>query len=227
MSDLPIDLPPATGSLLAAAFDREGKISRCLETLGPIADRDVVVIGGGTAEIARLAEAGVRATNVKTMPGDDSQALPDGGADAIVTSWAGFRGVEPAALAEADRILRPGGKLLVVHDYGRDDVSRLRGDRPEYGAWSRRNGPFLANGFRMRVLHCFWTFDTIEVARSFLAEAFGPEGEAVGAGLKRPRLTWNVAVYHRAKDGAMEPPTGAPAASEVPGAISAEGRARP
>ena len=227
MSDLPIELPPAIASLLAAALDREGKIGRCLETLGPIAERDVVVIGGGPAEIARLAEAGVRTTNVKTIPGDESLALPDRSADAIVTSWAGFRGVEPAALAEADRILRPGGKLLVVQDYGRDDVSRLRGDLPEYGAWSRRNGPYLTNGFRMRVLHCFWTFDTIEDARSFLAEAFGPEGEALGAGLKRPRLTWNVAVYHRARNGAWPPATDVAAASEVPGATTAERRARP
>ena len=73
-------------------------------------------------------------------------------------------------------MLRPGGRLLVVHDYGRDDVSRLRGDLPEYGPWSRRDGPFLADGFKVRVVHCFWTFDSTRGAAAFLDAAFGDAG---------------------------------------------------
>lgn len=201
VADLPLTLPAATSGLLAAALDREGKILRALEALGPISDRDILVVGGGPTEIERLKTAGARVSAVGAIPGKAARAVADRSADAIVSAWAGFRGVDPAALAEADRILRPGGRLLVVHDYGRDDVSRLRGDLPEYGAWSRRNGPYLTNGFRVRVLHCFWTFETIEAARAFLAESFGADGEALGTGLKRPRLTWNVAVYHRTKGG--------------------------
>ena len=199
VADLPLSLPAVTSGLLAAALDREGKILRALEALGPISGRDVLVVGGGPAELDRLKTAGARVTSVDSIPGDAARLIADGSADAIVTAWSSFRGVDPAALAEADRILKPGGRLLVVHDYGRDDVSRLRGDLPEYGAWSRRNGPYLTNGFRVRVLHCFWTFDTIEAAQAFLAESFGGDGEAMGAGLKRPRLTWNVAIYHRTK----------------------------
>lgn len=201
VADLPLKLSATTSGVLATALDREGKILRALEALGPISGRDVLVVGGGPAEIERLTTAGARVSEVDAIPGKAARAVADRSADAIVTAWAGFRGVDPAALAEADRILRPGGRLLVVHDYGRDDVSRLRGDLPEYGAWSRRNGPYLTNGFRMRVLHCFWTFETIEAAQVFLAESFGADGEALGAGLKRPRLTWNVAVYHRTKGG--------------------------
>ena len=201
VADLPLSLPAASSRLLAAALDREGKIVRAIEALGPISNRDVVVVGGGPAEIERLTATGARVSSVDSIPGDLAESLPDGSADVIVTAWSGFRGVGQAALAEADRILRAGGRLLVIHDYGRDDVSRLRGDLPEYGAWSRRNGPYLTNGFRVRVLHCFWTFDTIDEAQAFLVEAFGADGEALGAGLKRPRLTWNVAVYHRTKGG--------------------------
>ena len=51
---------------------------------------------------------------------------PDGSLDAIVSLWSGFRGVDEAALAEVDRVLAPDGRLLVVHDYGRDEVSVLR-----------------------------------------------------------------------------------------------------
>jgi SAM-dependent methyltransferase len=199
VSDLPFSLPPGPAVALASAVDRERKIDRALEALGPLVDRDVAFVGAGPDEIARWTAAGARAAALESLVGDAARELPDASADAIVCAWSGFRGVDAAELAAADRILRPGGRLIVVHDYGRDDVSRLRGELPEYGEWSRRDGPFLSNGFRVRVVHSFWTFDTLEAARGFLAEAFGPAGVALGADLKRPRLTWNVALYHRTR----------------------------
>jgi hypothetical protein len=199
VSDLPLTLPTGPAAILAAALDRERKIDRALEALGPIAGRNVIIVGGGPAETARLSADGARLTALDSLHDGDAAALADGSADTIVSAWAAFRGVEPAELAAADRLLRPDGRLLVVHDYGRDDVSRLRGDLPEYGAWSRRTGPFLSNGFRVRVIHCFWSFDSIEEARAFLGEAFGADGTALGETLRRPRLSYNVAVYHRTR----------------------------
>jgi hypothetical protein len=204
VSDLPLSLPVGAASTLLAALDRERKIDRALATLGPIADRDVAVIGPGPAELERLRAAGARVTEVAT-DGGDQWPLADAAADTIVSAWSAFRGVSRHELAEADRVLRPGGRLLVIHDYGRDDVSRLRGDLPEYGPWSRRDGPFVRSGFRIRVLHCFWTFDSIEEAARFLAEAFGEMGRTVGAELKRPRLSYNVAVYHRTRAAGAAP----------------------
>jgi SAM-dependent methyltransferase len=183
-------------------MDAEGKIPRGLNALGSLAGRDVAVLDvPGTDWLERLRAAGLDPLVVPVGVPLHLDA-PDESLDAIVTLWTGFRGVDPAELAEADRALRPGGRLLVVHDYGRDDVSTLRDPgAPEYGAWSRREGPFLRHaGFRVRVLHCFWTFATLEEAREALAE-FGERGEALGARLKRPRLSWNVAVYHRLRNG--------------------------
>lgn len=199
VSDIPFILPAELAPLLASALDRERKIDRALDALGPVAGRDAVLVGGGPDETARWRAAGTRVTAVPSLLGGAGAALPDGSADAIVSAWSAFRGVEPAELAAADRVLRPDGRLLVVHDYGRDDVSRLRGDLPEYGAWSKRNGPFLGSGFRVRVVHCFWTFDTLEDARALLGGVFGEAGAAIGRDLKRPRLSWNVAVYHRTR----------------------------
>jgi hypothetical protein len=207
MSDLPFALEPALADALSQALDVEGKIPRALEALGPIVDRDVVVVGGGPLETRRLTEAGARLTGVDPLApnGPSGWSLPDAQADAVVAAWSGFRGISGAELAETERVLRPGGRLLIVHDYGRDDVSRLRGDLPEYSAWSRRDGPFLSVGFRIRVIHCFWTFDSAESAGSFLGGAFGAAGEEFAATLTRPRLSYNVAVYHRTRGGRGAP----------------------
>jgi SAM-dependent methyltransferase len=195
VTDLPVDLAPPLAARLLRAFDTEGKITRALDALGPVADRDVALVGGGDVRTGQLAALGARVASTGWQGA--RLPLPDCSVDVVIGGWSTFRGANEAEIAEADRVLRAGGRLLVVHDYGRDDVSTLRGPLPEYGAWTRRDGPFLAGGFRIRVLHCWWTFDDIEEARAFIAEAFGEPGVALAAALKRPRLSYNVAVYHR------------------------------
>jgi hypothetical protein len=208
--DLPFNVPAPLRATVEAALDREGKIDRALDALGPIAGRDVVALDPGASRAARWSAAGVRVTAIPSPLAAGSRPLRAGCADVVVSAWAGFRGVDPDELAEADRILRPDGRLLVIHDYGRDDLATLRGDQEEYGAWTRRDGPFLANGFRVRVIHCFWTFDDLAAAQDLVTAAFGAAGRRFAAELKRPRLSWNVAVYHRWRGGA------APAATPDP-----------
>lgn len=203
MADLPFVLPEILAQRLRVIADAEGKIPRALDALGPLAGRDVVLLGVPPGPLRdRLLATGLRP---RDLPADDVSRLdlPTASADAVVTLWEGFEGVRQAELAEADRVLRPGGRLLVVHDYGRDDVSSLADAAgPQYGEWSHRAGPFLrAGGFKIRVLHCFWTFSSIEEAQEFLEAAFGDKGRATGAAMKRPRLSWNVAVYHRWRGG--------------------------
>ncbi len=70
-------------------------------------------------------------------------------------------------------------------------------EAPDYAALRRRDRWFLAHGFKMRVVHGWWTFDAIADATSFLSAAFGASGEAVAAGLRRPRLSYKVVIYHR------------------------------
>jgi hypothetical protein len=198
------DFPPAlTGSLgeeLARIVDVEGKIPAAIDALAPVNGRDVVVIASGSGFHARqLTNLGGRVVALERL--DDSANLASESADVVVSLWSDFGGPGPADLgadvAAADRLLRSGGRLVVVHDYGRDDVSRLRGDLPEYGLWTRRDGPFLRGGFRIRVLHCWWTFGSLDEARDFLGRAFGPAGQSLADELHRPRLSYNVALYHR------------------------------
>ena len=204
VADLPISLAAPYDAALLEALDIEGKIGLALETLGPIGERDVAVASGGPREVVQLTELGGRVTAIDSLP-DGGAAFPDATFDVVTSRWSAFRDADPTALAEADRLLRPGGRLLAVHDYGRDDVSLLRGDLPEYRLWSRRDGPFLSAGFRIRVIHCFWTFPDTDAATAFIRGAFPSTGGAVAAGLKRPRLTYNVAVYHRTKGDVTAP----------------------
>jgi hypothetical protein len=199
VSDLPVALPSRLEAIFVAAFDRAGKLVAALDALGPIADRDVLLVGAsGGPLVDRLASAGARLTSTSATQPLRLEA-PDASADVVLGLWSAFRGVDAAEIAEVDRVLRPGGRHLAVHDYGRDDVSHLYGDRPEYGAWSHRLGPFLTGGFRVRVVHCFWEFDSQDAATKFLADAFAEAGAALAATLKRPRLSYNVAVYHRSR----------------------------
>lgn len=198
MSNLPVSLPVELEPALVGAIDPPGKLVAALASLGPVQGRDVVVIDADAGPFVE----GLRAAGARVASVPISAPLRLGGeasVDVVIGLWSAFRGVDAADIAEVDRVLRPGGRLLVVHDYGRDDVSHLRGDGPEYGAWSHRSGPFLTGGFRVRVVHCFWEFGSLEAAGAFLGAAFGAPGSEHAGTLKRPRLSWNVAIYHRTR----------------------------
>jgi SAM-dependent methyltransferase len=199
VTDLPFDLDAGLAERLGRALDIEGKIPKALQALGPVAERDVILIDGRDGLRARqLLDLGARVAYVDAT-GDAPFDAPDGSADVLVAFWSAFRGAPDAETIQAQRLLRPGGRLLVVQDYGRDDVAVARGmvDTPEYGSWSRRDGPYLSRGFKIRVIHCWLAFDSLEEAAAFLGEAFGPPGQEAAARLTRPRLSYNVAIYHR------------------------------
>ena len=197
MADLPIDLETGLSEHLARILDVEGKIPRAIEALGPVEGRDVVVVDGSAGLRARqLTDLGARVTVVDSS-GSAPFDAPEASADVVVGLWSAFRGGGSADIDQATRLLRPGGRLIAIHDYGRDDVAELRGDLPEYGSWTRRDGPFLTSGFKIRVVHCWWTFSSLDEAEQFLDAAFGETGRRVAARLTRPRLSYNVAVYHR------------------------------
>jgi SAM-dependent methyltransferase len=195
--------------------DAEGKLIAALEDLGPVAGRDVVLLDAGRGFHARqLSNIGARVTSVAFPPHCDEASavaliaeLPAGEADTVIVPWSELAAPGSAFVAEAERLLRPGGRLLLVHDYGRDDVWCLWPDhRHRVLDWSRRRGPFLGDGFRIRVIHCWWTFESAEQAQSLLGAAFGASGVELADQMKRLRLEYQVAIYHRSAPGSAPAP---------------------
>ena len=202
MADQTVRLPDASlRDRLDAAIDREAKLPRALESLGPVAGRRVLLIDAIDGLRAQQLEA--MGAVVTTVGSDELAAVTSASADVVIAFWTVIRpGEEPAAeqVAQTMRILDPAGRLLVVHDYGRDDVSTLLGTREreeQLMGWSHRHGPFLVNGFKVKVLHCWWSWDSLEEAVALLRDAFGAAGAALGESMRRPRLSYKVAVYHR------------------------------
>jgi len=206
MPDLSAALPTTE---LEEAFlrvvDVEGKLTAALEDLGPVADRDVMLLDAGRGFLERqLTARGARVKAVAFADWHDHAVesllaeLPPGEADAVVIPWSELATPDSALVAAAELLLRPGGRLLLVHDYGRDDVwSLFPARRDRLVLWSQRRGPFLGAGFRIRVIHCWWTFESAEQARDLLAAGFGELGVELADRMKRPRLEYQVAIYHR------------------------------
>ena len=208
VADFPFPIPAALRSEISDYADPEGKIPRALDRLAEVAGRDVVLLDADQGLRARqLAAVGAR---VRSLRGGLTEAA-DASADVVVSFWSAFRpsgggpsDVAALELSEADRVLRPGGRLLVVHDYARDDVSRLMPHERSAALveWSRRDGWFAAHGFRIHVIHALWTFPDMARLTSTVEMLFGSEAPRLVGDLHRPRLTWKVVVYDRIRGGA-------------------------
>ncbi|HTS15110.1 MAG TPA: hypothetical protein VMH24_05550 [Candidatus Sulfotelmatobacter sp.] len=188
---------------LLACVDVEDKIPRSLAALGSLSGRRTLLLGAGPGSF-RARQLELLGANVTVWPDLAGPPAADGAPfDVAVAWWDGFRGTGAdaiAPLATVPRVLAPGARLLVVQDYGRDEVSPLYGDpdrEARLKAWSQRTGPILGAGFKVRALHCRWTFPDLPAAADLLHRAFPSTGAAIAASMARPRLDYRVAVYHR------------------------------
>jgi SAM-dependent methyltransferase len=203
--------------------DVEGKVARAVAELGNVAGQDVVVLDAdGTIRARQLADVGARvvvvapeasAAALRTDLGDlaasgrvsvatgtpSGSGVAGASADVVVGFWTSFHPGAPDEFAEAARILRPGGRLLAVHDYARDDVSAFFPEERsrDLVAMSRRGGWYLEHGFKIRVVHAFWTFPDSDTMLAVMTEVFGADAAASLSGRRRARLSWKVVVYHR------------------------------
>lgn len=219
------DADPVLHARLGDAIDPDRKVLEGLERIVPLSGKRIADIGTGIGHypmiLARrtgrtygieanpelLAEARRRAAgshqpNIRIVEGEPTKLpLRNGAVDVVLTSNILPDDGSLPAIAEAQRVLRPGGRLIVVGYYGRDDVSALL--EPEVVAQAvdathRRTGWWLRNGFKIKVVHARVDLAEPDLAHALLPRLFGDRGRAYLMGPHRPFLRLNLGLYHRA-----------------------------
>jgi SAM-dependent methyltransferase len=227
---MPAILPPWTESdpdlhaRLTAAIDPDRKVLDALERIIPLSGKRIADVGTGIGHypmlLARrtgrtygiethpelLAEARRRAAdahqpNIRIVEGTPT-ALPlrDGAVDIVLTAGISPDDSSLPAIGEALRVLRPGGRLVAIGYYGRDDVAQLL--EPEVVAASiaatqRRTGWWIRNGFKIKVVHARVDVSDAELAHELLPRLYGDRGRAYLMAPHRSFLRLNLGLYHR------------------------------
>ena len=224
-----VEADPALHRRLGDAIDPDRRVLEALERIVPLSGRRIADVGTGIghypmllarrtgrtygieSEPALLAEARRRASashqpNIRILEGDlRSLPLRDAAVDIVLTNL-----IEPddrsgPAIDEALRVLRPGGRLVAIGYYGRDDVAALL--EPEVvaharDATQRRSGWWLRNGFKIKVVHARIDLGDADLAHELLPRIYGDRGRAF---LMRPHpsvLRLNLGLFHRGKASA-------------------------
>jgi SAM-dependent methyltransferase len=208
---------------LGEAIDPERKVLEALERITPLSGRRIADVGTGIGHypmlLARrtgrtygvesdpelLAEARRRAAgsgqpNLRIVEGDfPSLPLRDATVDIVLTNRIEPDDASLASVREALRVLRPGGRLVVIGYYGRDDVADLL--EPEVVAHARtatkrRSGWWLRNGFKIKVVHARLDLGDSATAHELLPRLYGDRGRAFLMRPHRSSLRLNLGLYH-------------------------------
>ncbi|MCC3293662.1 class I SAM-dependent methyltransferase [Arthrobacter sp. zg-Y411] len=210
------------------ALDREGLVWAALARLAPWAGRVILDLGCGTgfwlpryAELAAsvigvepdpelLAAARARPGGASVLHGSAEHIpLPDHSVDLVHARFAYFfpspQNDCSAGLAEVQRVLRPGGSLVVIDNDQHDgefaelleagNASAGQGDGGYIADW------WKARGASTEHVMSSWTFDSAQDLADVVRMEF-PNGAAeawLGAGPERVRLSYGYALHHLRK----------------------------
>ncbi|MDP9270108.1 MAG: methyltransferase domain-containing protein [Chloroflexota bacterium] len=220
------DPDPELHARLGEVIDPDRKVLTALERILPLSGKRIADIGTGIGhypmllarrtgrtygiesdpallETARRRATAAHQPNIRIIEGvPTSLPLRDAAVDIVLSG-----GIDPddaslPAIAEAMRVLRPGGRLIVIGYYGRDDVQALL--EPEVVAHAleatqRRTGWWLRNGFKIKVVHAKLDLRDEETAQELLLRLYGDRGRAFLMGPHRTSLELKLGLFHRAK----------------------------
>ena len=217
---------PALYRRLGDMIDPGRKVLAALERIVPLSGKRIADVGTGIGHypmlLARrtartygiesdpvlLGEARSRATashqpNIRMVEGD-ATALPlrDAAVDIVLHGLIDAEEGSLPAIGEALRVLRPGGRLVVIGYYGRDDVAPLL--EPEVVAHARqatqrRIGWWLRHGFKIKVVHARLDLRDEEAAHAILPRLYGDRARAFLMSSHPAMPELKLGLYHLAK----------------------------
>jgi SAM-dependent methyltransferase len=212
---------------LGEVIDPERRVLAALERIMPLSGRRIADVGTGIGhypmllarhtgrtygiesepallEAARLRAEEAHQPNIRIVAGTPT-ALPlrDGAVDIVLSSAIDPDDGSLPAVAEALRVLRPGGRLVVIGYYGRDDVQALL--EPEVVAHAleatrRRSGWWLRHGFRIKVVHARLDLRDDATALELLPRLYGDRGRAYLMAPHPTSLELKLGLYHLARE---------------------------
>jgi ubiquinone/menaquinone biosynthesis C-methylase UbiE len=206
--------------LMARAIDPDGHIPAAMHSAAPIEGKTVLDVGAGVgdrtiiyAQIAahvyalepdpqalpilrgRIKSSGV--SNVTVVPGSaDAIPLEEDSVDVAYATWAYFfgPGSEPG-LHQVERVVRPGGDVVVVQNYGHDELSGIwtpiESECEAWPAW------FEQQGFTCQVVDTTWRFRTVDEALAVVEFLWGQAARDYIVRHDRAEFGYKVAIYHR------------------------------
>jgi SAM-dependent methyltransferase len=218
---------PALHDRLAAAIDPDRKVLQALERIVPLSGKRIADVGTGIGHYPMLlakrtartygvesdpellAEARRRAAaahqpNIRIVEGEPTRLpLRSGAVDIVLTANIWPDDTSLPAITEGLRVIRPGGRLVVIGYYGRDDVAPLL--EPEMVAQSmeatqRRTGWWLRNGFKIKVVHARVDVSDTQLAHELLPRLYGDRGRAWLMAPHGTSLRLNLGLFHRGPD---------------------------
>jgi SAM-dependent methyltransferase len=211
---------------LGEMIDPGRKVLAALERIVPLSGKRIADVGTGIghypmllarrtartygieSDPALLGEARSRASaahqpNVRMVEGEPT-ALPlrDGAVDIVLHGLIEADDAWMPAIREALRVVRPGGRLVVMGYYGRDDVAPLL--EPEVvaearHATQRKTGWWLRHGFKIKVVHARLDLRDSETAHDILPRLYGDRARAFLMTAHPPMPELKLGLYHLAK----------------------------
>ena len=211
---------------LGAVIDPDRKVLAALERITPLAGKRIADVGTGIGhypmllarhtgrtygiesdpallDVARQRAIESHQPNLRIVEGGlTSLPLRDGAVDVVLCGLIEADDASLPGIEELLRVLRPGGRLIVIGYYGRDQVASLL--EPEVVAHAleatqRRTGWWLRHGFKIKVVHSRIDISDPAVAMELLPRLYGDRARAFLMGPHPPSLTLKLGLYHLAK----------------------------
>ena len=221
------DPDPGLHARLADVIDPERKVLAALERIVPLSGKRIADVGTGIGhyplllarrtgrtygieseealrDVARDRAAAAHQPNIRIVEGGGARLpLRDGAVDVVLSGEIGPDDRWLPAIGEAMRVLRPGGRLVVIGYYGRDDMAGLL--EPEVverarQATQRRIGWWLRHDFKIKVVHTRVDLHDEAAAMELLPRLYGDRGRAFLMSPHPVSLGLRLGLYHRGRD---------------------------